>query len=74
MQAPSHVPVMVRWMPNFRVSLTRATIKPERRRWAGRHMRRGRLCLEQFVGDNIYIKHEFPFARDSLLKLALLRK
>lgn len=37
-------------------------------------MRIGRQPVEQRMGDNSYIKHEFQFARDSLLKLAFVRE
>ena len=36
-------------------------------------LRMGKQYLQQIEGDNIYIKHEFQFTRDSLVKLEFVK-
>ena len=36
-------------------------------------MRMGKQYLQPLEGDNIYIKHEFQFTRDSLVKLVFVK-
>lgn len=38
-----------------------------------RGVRMGIQSQQQLVGENIYIKHEAQFARDSLLKLVFMK-
>ena len=48
--------------------------KMELRQGLGRQgVRVGKQYLQQLEGDNIYIKHEFQFTRDSLVKLVFVK-